>query len=284
MSVCLITDSAFDLPKEIEKEYGIEVMPMQVTLDGVTYFDRENIDSGTVARRMREGALTKTSLVDAERVGDCLERHAKAKDEVIYISFSSGLSGSYNYVRMCAEETKEKYPDFKITVIDSKCASLGEGLVVYLAAKDLANGAGYGELVKKIRYYCDNMEHIFTIDTFEYLYRGGRVSRTVKVVGGLLGIKPILHVDEEGHLVPIEKTKGRKKAFERMVEIAGELCKNIGGSLVGINHFDDPAAAEELKAMLSEKYGCSNFLVSEIGSAIGAHSGPGTVSIYFISD
>lgn len=284
MSICLVTDSAFDLPKDLEKEYGIEVIPMRVTLDGITYFDRENINTQSITSRMKEGAVAKTSLADAQRMADCFEKHAASGDDVIYISFSSGLSGSFNSARICAEETKERYPNFKITVIDSKCASLGEGMAVYLTALDLKNGLGYDELVKKAEYYCENIEHIFTIDTFEYLYRGGRVSRAVKVAGGLLGIKPILHVDDEGRLVPLEKMKGRKRAFERIVEIAGELCGDIKNSLVGINHCDDPEAAEDLKKMLSEKYGCDRFLISEIGSAISAHCGPGTVAVYFISD
>ena len=283
----IITDSSCDLPQSLADELDLRVLPLHVTIDGKTYnnyLDGREIAFKDFFDKLRAGSQGTTRAVNPEEFRAEMEPVLAAGLDVLYVGFSSGLSTTYQSGCIAADELREKYPERKILTIDSLGASLGEGLVVYLAAKDLANGAGYGELVKKIRYYCDNMEHIFTIDTFEYLYRGGRVSRTVKVVGGLLGIKPILHVDEEGHLVPIEKTKGRKKAFERMVEIAGELCKNIGGSLVGINHFDDPAAAEELKAMLSEKYGCSNFLVSEIGSAIGAHSGPGTVSIYFISD
>ena len=156
-------------------------------------------------------------------------------------------------------------------------------MVVLFAADALNNGMGYDELVAKIRYWSDNMEHIFTVDSLEYLYRGGRISRATKTVGGLLGIKPILHVDEEGKLTSLEKSRGQKKTLARMVEMMGELNCDIANETVGIIHADSPDVAAELRHMVEEKYGCKNILMSELGAVIGAHAGPGTVALFFLS-
>lgn len=283
MAIKIITDSACDITRDMESRYNVEIIPLQVEIDGTLYKDREEIEPLTVYEKMRSGAAPKTSLVVSDRLMDSFTNHAKAGDEVIYISFSSALSGSYNLVKLTEEDVRAEYPDFKIEVIDSKCASFGQGMVVLLAMQALEEGMAYDELVEKIRYWSDNMEHIFTVDDLEYLYRGGRVSKASKVLGGLLGIKPVLHVSDEGRLIPLEKCRGKKKTLARMIEMMGELNPNIANETVGIIHADSADVAEEVRNMVIEKYGCKDILMSELGAVIGAHAGPGTIAIFFLS-
>ncbi len=283
MAVKIITDSACDITKAMESKYNVEIIPLQVDIDGTLFKDREEIEPLTVYEKMRAGAAPKTSLVVSDRLSDALINHAKAGDEVIYISFSSALSGSYNLAKLTTEDVCAEYPDFKIEIIDSKCASFGQGMVVLLAMQALEKGMGFDELTEKIRYWSDNMEHIFTVDDLEYLYRGGRVSKASKVLGGLLGIKPVLHVSDEGKLVPLEKCRGQKKTLARMVDMMGELNPDIGNTTVGIIHADSADVAETVRNMVVEKYGCKDILMSELGAVIGAHAGPGTIAIFFLS-
>ena len=283
MAIKIITDSACDITKDMESKYNVEIIPLQVEIDGTLYKDREEIEPLAVYEKMRAGAAPKTSLVVSDRLMDSFVNHAKAGDEIIYISFSSALSGSYNLVKLTADDVCLEYPDFKIEVIDSKCASFGQGMVVFFAMQALENGMDYDELCEKIRLWCDNMEHIFTVDDLEYLYRGGRVSKTSKVLGGLLGIKPVLHVSDEGKLVPLEKCRGIKKTLARMVDMMGEINPDVGNETVGIIHADSAEVAEEVRKMVVEKYGCKDILMSELGAVIGAHAGPGTIAIFFLS-
>lgn len=283
MAIKIITDSACDITKAMETQYGVEIIPLQVNIDGNVYKDREDIIPDKVYEKMREGVVPKTSLVLSDRLSDSFKKHAEDGNEVIYISFTSALSGSYNFAKLTAEDVRAEYPDFKIEVIDTKCASFGQGMVVLFALQQLEKGATYDELVAKIRNWSDNMEHIFTVDDLEYLYRGGRISRATKAVGGFLGIKPILHVDDEGKLVSLEKARGQKKTFARMVEMMGELNPDVANETIGIIHADSPEYAEEIKKMVVEKYGCKDILMSELGAVIGAHAGPGTVAIFFLS-
>lgn len=283
MAIKIITDSACDLTRAMEEQCGVEIIPLQVDIEGTLYRDREDITPDKVYDKMREGAVPKTSLVLSDRLSDSLTQHAKEGDEIIYIAFSGALSGSYNLAKLTADDVCAEYPDFKVEVIDSKCASFGQGMVVWFACQALKDGMGYDELVEKVRYWSDNMEHIFTVDDLEYLYRGGRISKAVKMVGGLLGIKPILHVDDEGRLTSLEKSRGQKKTIARMVDMMGELNPNIANETVGIIHADSPAVAEEMRTMIVEKYGCKNILMGELGAVIGAHAGPGTVAIFFLS-
>lgn len=283
MAIKIITDSACDLTKAMEQQCDVEIIPLQVNIEGTVYRDREDITPDKVYEKMREGAVLKTSLVLSDRLLDSLTQHAKNGDDVIYIAFSGALSGSYNLAKITADDVCAEYPDFKIEVIDSKCASFGQGMVVWFACQALEKGIGYEELVAKIHDWSNNMEHIFTVADLEYLYRGGRISKAVKMVGGLLGIKPILHVDDEGRLTSLEKSRGQKKTIARMVEMMGELNPDVAKETVGIIHADAPETAEEMRNMIVEKYGCKDILMGELGAVIGAHAGPGTVAIFFLS-
>ena len=226
MAIKIITDSACDITKEMEQKCGVEIIPLQVDLDGNLLKDREDITPYEVYEKMRAGSAPKTSLVLSDRLLDSLTNHAKDGDEVIYLAFSGALSGSYNLAKLTAEDVCAEYPDFKVEVIDTKCASFGQGMVVLLACDALEKGMAYDEIVAKVRDWSDNMEHIFTVDDLEYLYRGGRVSKTSKVLGGLLGIKPILHVSDEGKLValvPAEQAEAAVTAI-RAAKYGEDAC------------------------------------------------------------
>jgi len=193
------------------------------------------------------------------------------------------LSGTYQASMIAKEDVLEIYPDFDIEVIDTKCASLGFGLVVYKAAQLTKQGKSKKEIVEAVRLYSKHMEHVFTVDDLEYLYRGGRISRTSAVLGGILHIKPIINV-EDGKLVPIEKTRGRKKAIRRLIELVGERGKNLEKQILAISHGDIPDEAQEVKEMLMEKYKCKDVIINTIGCVIGAHVGPGTLALFFLNE
>ena len=283
MSLMLITDSASDMSKEFAKECGIPVLPLTCTVDGKDYLDGVEITSKELMDKMRKGSVTKTSQINVDVYEDVFEKYAKAGKKVLYIAFSSALSGTYNAANVARETILEKYPDADITIIDSKCASFGLGLAVYKTHLLIKDKVPDDEVIKKAQYYCDNMEHVFTVDNLEYLFRGGRVSRTSAILGTILNIKPVLHVDDEGRLIPLEKARGRKASLKRLVELVGERGKDLENQTIGIIHGDDIDAVNYVKELIHSKYGCNSFVIQEIGGVVGAHAGPGTIAIFFLS-
>ncbi|HLQ97933.1 MAG TPA: DegV family protein, partial [Candidatus Dormibacteraeota bacterium] len=201
---------------------------------------------------------------------------------LIYLAFSSELSGTYQTAKMVEQEIKEETPDAPIHIIDTKCASIGYGLVVRRAAEHDKSGATVEEVLDLATYHAKHMEHIFTVDDLEYLYRGGRVSKTAAFVGSLLKIKPILHV-EDGKLIPIEKIRGSKKVLGRMLSIMEERGTDFENQTIGISHGDDLDTAEKLAEMINEKFAPKKIIIEMVGSVIGAHSGPGTIALFFLN-
>lgn len=282
MALHIITDSGSDLPKEIIEQYGLEVVCLKVYLDEVEYTDGQDITPKEVFDKMRGGAKARTAQVTTEEFYNAFEKYAKNGDSLIYIGFSSGLSGTFNAANLAKNDIMEKYPDFDFTIIDTKCASMGCGMVVYKALVMLESGASKEEIINAANFNSEHMEHIFTVDDLEYLYRGGRVSRASAIVGGLLGIKPVLDVSDEGKLKPVSKVKGRQNAIKKMADLCLERGFNLDKQIIGISHGDDFEAVETLKRLLKEKAGCDKFLVSYVGCVIGAHSGPGTLAVFFL--
>ncbi|WP_034429790.1 DegV family protein [Caldisalinibacter kiritimatiensis] len=283
MTVKIITDSACDLPANILKEYEIDQIPILVYLDDNEFLDGETIEPKKLYEDMRNGLIYKTAQIPPNIFKERFTEYAKQNQSCIYIAFSSGLSGTYNSALMAREEVLDEYPDFDLDIVDTKCASVGFGLVVYKAAQMAKEGKTKEEILEAVRFYSEHMEHIFTVDNLEYLYRGGRVSRTAAFVGGLLNIKPILDV-EDGKLIPIEKIRGRKRVLKRMIEIMEERGVDLKNQTIGINHGDDIEGAKKLEEMIREKFGCEDFVVNFAGCAIGAHSGPGTLSVFFLNE
>ncbi len=282
LGIKIITDSGSDLPIEIINKYNIELVPLIVTYDDNKYLDRKTIKAKEIFDGMREGKVYKTAQVPPATFEELFTQYAQKGEECIYIAFSSELSGTYQSSKMIKEKILKEYPDFKLDIINSKCASLGFGLVVYQAALMVEAGKSREEIVEKVKFYAEHMEHIFTVDDLEYLFRGGRVSKTAAFIGGLLNIKPLLDV-EDGKLIPIEKIRGRKKVMKRILEIMEERGDNLENQLIGISHGDDLEAALKVKEMIKNEFGSKKFIVNSIGSAIGAHSGPGTLAIFFLN-
>ncbi|WP_284139449.1 MULTISPECIES: DegV family protein [unclassified Virgibacillus] len=282
MAIKILADSACDLTEKQYNEYNIEMVPLTVHLDENDYEDGKTISPKKVYDAMREGKSAKTSQVSPQTFKTIFTSYAKTNQVLVYLAFSSELSGTYQTAKMMEQEVKETYPDAPIHVVDTKCASIGYGLVVLEAAKLAQGGASLDEVLTRAAFHATHMEHIFTVDDLEYLYRGGRVSKTAAFVGSLLKIKPILHV-EEGKLIPLEKIRGSKKLLGRMLEIMEERGVNLKEQTIGISHGDDLDRAEQLASMIQDKFGCKDFVIEMVGSAVGAHSGPGTLALFFLN-
>lgn len=282
MTIKILADSACDLTKSHYNAFNIEMVPLTVHLNEQEYQDSIEISPKTVYDAMREGHMTKTSQVSPQTFKTIFTSYAEKNQPLVYLAFSSGLSGTYQTAKMIEQEIKEDNPDAPIHIIDTKCASIGYGLVVLRAAKLAQTGATVEEIMDMASYHAEHMEHIFTVDDLEYLYRGGRVSKTAAFVGTLLKIKPLLHV-EDGKLVPIEKIRGSKKVLGRMIAIMEQRGTDFNDQVIGISHGDDLETAEKLAAMIKEKFEPKEIIIEMVGSVIGAHSGPGTIALFFLN-
>ncbi|WP_369354358.1 DegV family protein [Lysinibacillus capsici] len=276
----IFTDSGCDLPKSYYEENDVVLLPLRVQLNNKEYEDVISIDSKEIYDAIRQGAQPKTSQVSPELFLKHFEELAKNDEEGIYIAFSSELSGTYSTAQMIRNQVLEQYPSLKLAIIDSKCASLGHGLVVEEAVRLRNIGVSLEDMASKINTLAPQVEHLFTVEDLDYLAKGGRVSKASAFLGGLLSIKPILNV-EDGKLVPIEKSRGRKKALNRMLDLMQERGGSFSNKIVGISHSDDAAFANEAKASIQERFSPQAVQITMIGSAIGSHVGPGTIAIFF---
>ena len=282
MTIHILADSACDIPKSYFDENGLTYMPLNVHLDGKDYRDGISIESKAIYDAMRNGAAPKTSQVSPEFFLETFTELARNNQQAIYIAFSSELSGTYQTAVMIRKQVLEEYPNFDLTIIDSKCASLGYGLVVKSAAKLAQSGASKEIIINNIQFNCQHMEHLFTVENLEYLARGGRISKTSAFFGGLLNIRPLLHVDA-GKLVPLEKLHGKKKLVKRTLELMKERGVQLDKQTIGISHGDDLKSALEWKEAISKEFGTTSFDIELVGSVVGAHSGPGTIAIFFLN-
>ena len=283
MTVKILTDSACDLPLHFLKKQQISMFPLRVHVDGQEYDDLETIEPKKIFAAIRSGQTPKTSQVSPQRFKEQFTKFAKEKHSCIYIAFSSELSGTYQTAMMIRSEVMEEFPDFQLTIINSKCASLGLGLVVAHAAELSEKGMTYDEIVQSATNHCNHMEHLFTVDDLDYLAQGGRVSKTSAFVGGLLNIKPILDV-EDGKLIPRERVRGRKKVLKRILEMMEERGTDLENQTIAISHGDDEDTALQLKETIEQKFGCKTFIVNTIGAVIGSHAGPGTLAVFFLNE
>jgi DegV family protein with EDD domain len=282
MAVKILTDSACDLPIEFYEENNVILLPLKVEINGQEYEDLRTISPKTVYDFIRGGNLPKTSQVSPLMFEEVFTKMAENNEEGVYIALSSQLSGTYQTAVMILEQVKEKYPDLKLDIIDTKCASIGQGLVVKEAVKLAEQNASREEVKREVIFRCEHMEHLFTVDDLEYLAKGGRVSKASAFLGGLLNIKPLLNM-EDGKLVPLEKLRGKKKLLRRMLDVMKERGSQLDQQVIGISHADDLETAEEVKALIIEEFGPKEVYISSIGSVIGAHTGPGTIAIFFLN-
>ena len=286
METIIVTDSCCDLPYDYIEENYIEMIPLTITIDGQDKKDTLAKDGGHKAfyQEILEGVMPKTSQANTYDFREIFEKYVKEGKNVVYIGFSSALSGCVNSARMAKEELEEEMPEAKICVIDSKCASMGQGLLIYYAVEKLKTGTSLDELVQYIEELKLKINHWFTVTDLNYLFRGGRVSKTAATVGTLLQIKPIMHVDNEGRLMPVEKAKGRKKSLKMLVEKVKSQIVAPEDQVVFISHGDVLDEALEVKRMIMEECHVKDVWINYIGAAVGSHSGPGTMAIFFVGE
>lgn len=280
----ICTDSTCDLPKEYKEKNNIMSIFLTYTLDGMNCPDDESssISSHEFYDSMRNGKLPVTSQLNATQFTEKIEPLVKAGNDILFIAFSSGLSGTYQSCCMGADELREKYPDRKIIVIDSLCASLGEGLLVHYAAKNLNNGMSLEENAEWIENNKLNVCHEFTVEDLNHLHRLGRVSKTTALLGSLIGIKPVMHMDDNGKLTVVSKARGRMASLDKMVDTMMKLAIEPEKQDIFISHGDCVADAEKLADKVENKFGKRPCLINYVGSVIGSHSGPGTLALFYI--
>ena len=276
----IFANSACDLPKSYFETNPVTLIPLRVHIDETEYLDVMTIDSKEVYAQIRQGKQPKTSQASPEQFLTLFEELGQSGEEGLYIAFSSELSGTHNTAVMIRDQVKEEFPNLKLTIIDSKCASLGYGLLVKEAVRLQKLGEPIERIIEIIRFKAKHMEHLFTVEDLDYMARGGRVSKTSAIFGGLLNIKPLLQV-YNGKLVPIEKIRGRKKVLKRILEIMEERGEKLHEQTIAISHGDDEPFALEMKELIEKTFKPKQIEIYVIGSVIGAHTGPGTLSVFF---
>lgn len=276
----ITVNSTVDLPKEWLEERNIPVMALRYTIDGETYEDMSGLSHKEFFQKLREGKMAVTTQMNPEEVKEKFEPILKAGNDILHLGFSSGLSGTYNSMRIAAEELAEEYPDRKIIVIDTLCACLGEGLLLYYALKRKEEGMTIDELAQWVEENKLHVCHNVTVDDLNHLQRGGRVSKTAAILGTMVQIKPIIHMDNQGCLQVIGKERGRKKSIHKLVDMALKQYEGYENDLVMITHGDCLEDAEYLAGLVREKMGIQDILINNIGTVIGSHTGPGVLALF----
>ena len=276
----ITVNSTVDLPKEWLEERNIPVMALRYTIDGETYEDMSGLSHKEFFQKLREGKMAVTTQMNPEEAKEKFEPILKAGNDILHLGFSSGLSGTYNSMRIAAEELAEEYPDRKIIVIDTLCACLGEGLLLYYALKRKEEGMTIDELAQWVEENKLHVCHNVTVDDLNHLQRGGRVSKTAAILGTMVQIKPNIHMDNQGCLQVIGKERGRKKSIHKLVDMALKQYEGYENDLVMITHGDCLEDAEYLAGLVREKMGIQDILINNIGTVIGSHTGPGVLALF----
>lgn len=280
----IITDATCDLPQDYYEKNNVSVVALTYTLDGVEYDGtfENSLKPGLFYKKLREGMMAKTSAVSPETMTRIFTNVLEQGNDLFYLAFSSGLSSTYQSACIARDELTEKYPNQKILCVDSLCASLGEGLLLDLVLRKAKDGAD----LEEIAAYAEEMRlhicHYFTVNDLNHLYRGGRVSKTAALFGTMLGIKPVMHVDQEGRLIPIGKVRGRRQSLDALVAKMGTKIDGCDNPYVFISHGDCIDDAKYIAAQVKAKYGIRTEIIGTIGPVIGSHSGPGTVALFFV--
>ena len=284
MSEYVITvNSTVDLPKEWLEERHVPVFPLKYTIEDKTYEDMSGLSSKEFFQKLREGKMATTTQINPEQAKESFEPLLKEGKDILHLGFSSGLSGTYNSMRIAAEELKEEYPDRKIRVLNSRGASLGEGLIVLAAAKLAAEGRVIEEIEVRCEELCGKMRQHFMVDELKFLRKGGRISGGAALAGTLLQIKPILEGDEEGKIVMLSKVRGKKAGIEELVKLYDQMVEDRSAP-VGISHAGSPADALVVATKLRQ-VGCTGEILTVCHEPVtGAHVGPGMLAVYFYSE
>ena len=279
----IFTDSACDMESDTLKKWNVKFIDLTLKFDGEDkIYQNSKVEPVAFYNKMRDGGVAKTSAVNSQAFKLAFEEELKNGNDIFYLGFSSGLSTTYNSGASAAKTLSEAYPDRKILTVDSLAASAGFGLLVYLAVKKKEEGASIEELAKYMEEIKWNMCHWFTVDDLVYLKRGGRVSAAAALVGGMLGIKPVLHVDNEGHLINTAKVRGRKASIKALFDKYKELAIDPTKGPIYICQGDCKEDADMLTNMIKEEFGPETDMTVFTGPVVGAHSGPGTLALFFL--
>ena len=281
----IITDSSCDLPDSIVRELELEVLPLSFIMDGKTYRnypDNRDMSPKDFYNKEREGVMATTNAVNVADAAEAMESVLKQGKDVLVLGFSSGLSATCSSFQIAGQELAEQYPDRKIFVVDTLCASLGQGMLVYQAAKLRQQG----KTMEEVRDWTEANKlrqcHYFTVDDLFFLKKGGRVSAATAVVGTMLQIKPVLHVDDEGHLINVAKARGRKASLTALVDKVGELADDPASQTMFISNSDCAEDAQFVADEIKKRYGTREIILNSIGPVTGAHTGPGCVALFFM--
>lgn len=278
----IITDSGCDLPADMLQSLNVEKIPLSVLFRNESRAD--SVDEGIkeLYDGLRSGEVATTSAVNPEGWSSVIEPALQAGQDALVLAFSSGLSTTYQSAVIASNELMEKYPDRKIYVVDTLCASLGQGLLVWYACCKRDAGLELEALRDWVEANKLNLCHWFTVDDLMFLKRGGRVSATTALVGTMLQIKPVLHVDDEGHLVNVAKTRGRRASIDALAKKVAELGEGFDNETMFISHGDCLEDAQYLATQLKEKYGVKHVHINYVGAVIGSHAGPGVLALFFM--
>lgn len=281
----IISDSSCDLPAQMALELELTIVPLTVRMgdrEYANYLDGREITPREFYQKMRDGTPCQTSAVNSQLLVDSMEPFLQEGKDILYLAFSSGLSATYQNGILAASDLGEKYPDRKIFLVDTRCASLGQGLLCYLCVQEKKNG----KTIEEVRDFAENTKqqvcHWFIVDDLNHLRRGGRISATTAIVGTMLNIKPVLHVDQEGHLIKMGTVRGRQAALKALVDHMEKTVTEARGQLIFISHGDCEEDARYVADLVKERFGVRDFIIHFIGPVIGAHAGPGTVALFFL--
>lgn len=280
----ILTDSSCDLPDDIVKKYQLEILQLDFIVEGEGSFHNDQADIEKVYSKLRNGANIKTSAANISQASEAIEALFNQKKDILYLGFSSGLSSTYQTVYMAGQELMEEYPERKMISVDTLAASMGQGLLVYKACQAKDSGKSLEENAQYIEEIKLKLCHWFTVDDLFFLKRGGRISGVTATVGTMLSIKPILHVDDEGHLINVSKVRGRKAAITELANRMEKLAVHPEDQDIFISHGDCIEDAEKLASIIKERFVNDRITISYVGPVIGAHSGPGTLALFFLGE
>ena len=278
----IITDSGSDLPEALLRKLDVRCVSLTVNFKGETLNDSVDAGIQDLYNGLRTGHTATTSAVNPDRWAAAMKQTLEEGRDALVITFSSGLSTTYQSAVIAAEELKEAYPQRKIIVVDSLCASLGQGLLVYYACKKRDEGLDMESLAAWLEENKLHLCHWFTVNDLMYLKRGGRVSAATAAVGTMLNIKPVLHVDDQGHLISVSKVRGRKASIEALAAKVGQLGEGFDNRVAFISHGDCMGDAQTLAAILKERYGVQEVVIGYVGAVIGSHAGPDVLALFFL--
>lgn len=282
----ILTESSSDISLKIAKDNDIQVMPMDFILEGKSYAhyaDSREMDVKAFYQKLRDGAVVTTAAENVEDYMTWVKPLLEDGKDVLLVVFSSGLSSTFSTANVALAELREQYPHRKIVAVDSLCASAGEALLAYYAAQNRAKGMSIEENAQWLEDNKLHLAHWFTVDDLMFLKRGGRVSSATALVGTMLSIKPVLHVDNDGHLINVSKARGRKASMKALVDKAAETGVDLSNQVLFISHGDCLDDAQWLAQEVRDRFHPVDVVISDIGPVIGAHSGPGTLTLYFMA-